>query len=157
MDPGLYFSFFCPYSHIILSLYAQYLLSRQARQQTLRIQTENDVGIWARIIKQAVSTKIFISCPVGPFKIWSALWRRLLSRREEAKQGIPFWPLNPAQIWAGFQVNKLFSDRRNGKKSAVASWHVYCVVSANKATQMKTQRFSVITLLLPTGQPTRLF
>ena len=72
---------------------------------------------------QAVSTKIFISCPVGPFKIWSALWRRLLSRREEAKQGIPFWPLNSDQMLVWILVNK----PRNGGRNA--SWVSCCLVT----------------------------
>ena len=74
-------------------------------------------------ISQAVSTKIFISCPVGPFKIWSALWRRLLSRREEAKQGIPFWPLNSDQMLVWILVNK----PRNGGRNA--SWVSCCLVT----------------------------
>ena len=74
-------------------------------------------------ISQAVSTKIFISCPVGPFKIWSALWRRLLSRREEAKQGIPFWPLNSDQMLVWILVNKPRNGRRN------ASWGSCCLVT----------------------------
>ena len=70
-------------------------------------------------------TKIFIYCPVGPLKLWGALWRGFLSRREEAKQGIPFLLLNWDQLWSQFEVNKLLGMGKTAKRSAVALWTVY--------------------------------